>query len=83
MHVSAFAFPHGPVMNKFIAVIFPGESQACEGAKAIEDLRDEDNLFVYGMAVAARDQTASCQSRTRPKKEQERARTMNSTCRPG
>jgi uncharacterized membrane protein len=42
-------------MNKFIVVIFPSESQAYEGAKVIRDLHDEGNLFVYGMAVVAKE----------------------------
>jgi uncharacterized membrane protein len=42
-------------MSKFIVVIFPGESQAYQGTRALKELHAEGSLSVYGMAVISKD----------------------------
>ncbi len=53
-------------MNKFIVVIFPGESQAYEGAKVIRDLHDEGSLFIYGMTIVTRGPDGKLATRDTP-----------------
>jgi uncharacterized membrane protein len=42
-------------MSKFIVVVFPGEAQAYQGTRALQDLHAEGSLTLYGMAVVAKD----------------------------
>ncbi|HXV30478.1 MAG TPA: DUF1269 domain-containing protein, partial [Sinorhizobium sp.] len=42
-------------MNKFIVVIFPGETQAYQASRALRELHAEGSLTLYGMAVVAKD----------------------------
>ena len=43
-------------MTKYIVVIFPKESQAYEGRRALADLHAEGSITVYGSAVIAKEQ---------------------------
>ncbi len=38
-------------MSNFIVVIFPTETQADEGRKALKELQDEGKLTIHGMAL--------------------------------
>jgi uncharacterized membrane protein len=42
-------------LNKFIVVVFPGETQAYQGTRALRELHAEGSLTLYGMAVVAKD----------------------------
>jgi uncharacterized membrane protein len=42
-------------MNKFVAIIFPDESQAYKGTLAFKELHAEGSLTLYGLAVVAKD----------------------------
>jgi uncharacterized membrane protein len=42
-------------MNKFVVVIFPDETKAYEGTRALKALHGEGSLTVYGMSVIAKD----------------------------
>jgi uncharacterized membrane protein len=42
-------------MSKFVVVVFPGEPQAYQGARALKDLHAEGSLTLYGMAVISKD----------------------------
>jgi len=42
-------------MSKFVVVIFPSETAAYEGTRAIKQLHAEGSLTLYGMAVLARE----------------------------
>jgi uncharacterized membrane protein len=42
-------------MSKFVIVIFPSETAAYEGTRAIKQLHAEGSLTLYGMAVLARE----------------------------
>ena len=42
-------------MSKFIVVVFPGEAQAYQGTRALQELHAEGSLTLYGMAVIAKD----------------------------
>src|SRR5262245_65804405 len=45
-------------MSKYIVVIFPNETKAYEGTRALKELHAEGSLTVYGMAVIAKDADA-------------------------
>lgn len=38
-------------MSNFIVVVFPTETQAHEGRKALKELQDESKLAIHGMAL--------------------------------
>ena len=38
-------------MSNFIVVIFPTETQADEGKKALKELQDEGKLMIHGVAL--------------------------------
>ena len=42
-------------MSKFIVVIFPDETKAYEGTRALKDLHAEGSLTLYGVAVIVKD----------------------------
>jgi uncharacterized membrane protein len=42
-------------MSKFVVVVFPGETKAYDGARALRALDAEGSLTLYGMAVIAKD----------------------------
>jgi uncharacterized membrane protein len=42
-------------MSKFVVVVFPGETQAYQGVRALKELHLEGSLTLYGMAVVAKD----------------------------
>lgn len=42
-------------MSKFIVVVFPDETHAYQGTRALKDLHAEGSLALYGMAVIAKD----------------------------
>jgi uncharacterized membrane protein len=42
-------------MSKFIVIVFPGESQAYEGTRALKELHAEGSLTLYGLAVVSKD----------------------------
>ena len=42
-------------MSKFVVVVFPSETQAYQGSRALKDLHAEGSLTLYGMAVIAKD----------------------------
>lgn len=42
-------------MSKYVVVVFPNESNAYEGTRALKDLHAEGSLTVYGMAVVGKD----------------------------
>lgn len=42
-------------MSKYVVVVFPNESKAYEGTRALKDLHAEGSLTVYGMAVVKKD----------------------------
>ena len=42
-------------LNKFIVVVFPGETQAYQTSRALRELHAEGSLTLYGMAVVAKD----------------------------
>jgi uncharacterized membrane protein len=42
-------------MSKYVVVIFPNETKAYEGTRALKDLHAEGSLTVYGAAVVAKD----------------------------
>ena len=42
-------------MSKFVVVIFPNETKAYDGVRALKELHADGSLTVYGMAVIAKD----------------------------
>jgi uncharacterized membrane protein len=42
-------------MSKFVVIVFPGETQAYQGTRALKELHAEGSLTVYGMAVISKD----------------------------
>jgi uncharacterized membrane protein len=48
-------------MSKFVVVVFPGEAQAYEGARALKELHAEGSLTLYSMAVIAKDAQGNLQ----------------------
>lgn len=42
-------------MSKFTVIVFPGESQAYQGTRALKELHAEGSLTLYGMAVISKD----------------------------
>jgi uncharacterized membrane protein len=42
-------------MSKFVVIVFPGETQAYQGTRALKDLHAEGNVTLYGMAVISKD----------------------------
>lgn len=46
-------------MSKFVVVVFPSESKAYEGKRALIELHAEGSLTVYGTAVIAKDRSGS------------------------
>jgi uncharacterized membrane protein len=42
-------------MSKYVVVIFPSESQAYDGTRALKELHAEGSLTLYGMAVVAKE----------------------------
>lgn len=42
-------------MSKFVVVVFPSETQAYQGTRALQDLDMEGSVTLYGMAVIAKD----------------------------
>ena len=42
-------------MNKFVVIVFPNDSRAYEGTRALKGLHAEGSLTLYGMAVIAKD----------------------------
>lgn len=42
-------------MNKFVVIVFPGETQAYQGTRVLMELHAEGSLTLYGMAVVAKD----------------------------
>jgi uncharacterized membrane protein len=42
-------------MSKFIVIVFPNDSRAYEGTRALKGLHAEGSLTLYGMAVIAKD----------------------------
>lgn len=42
-------------MSKFVVIVFPGESQAYQGTRALKELHAEGSLTLYGIAVVAKD----------------------------
>ena len=49
----------GVQMSKFVVIVFPGESQAYQGTRALNELHAEGSLTVYGMAVISKDAQGS------------------------
>jgi uncharacterized membrane protein len=45
----------GVQMSKFVVIVFPGETQAYQGTRALKDLHAEGSLTLYGMAVISKD----------------------------
>jgi uncharacterized membrane protein len=48
-------------VSNFIVAIFPTEKQADEGRKALNELQDEGQLTIHGMASSPSEQTAKSQ----------------------
>ena len=46
-------------MSKFVVIVFPGESQAYQGTRALKELHAEGSLTLYGMAVISKDAQGS------------------------
>jgi uncharacterized membrane protein len=46
-------------MSKFVVIVFPNESRAYEGTRALMGLHAEGSLTLYGMAVIAKDAAGS------------------------
>jgi uncharacterized membrane protein len=42
-------------MSKFVVVVFPSETQAYNGTRALKDLHAEGSLTLYGMAIVVKD----------------------------
>jgi uncharacterized membrane protein len=42
-------------MSKFVVIVFPGESQAYQGTRALKELHAEGSFTLYGLAVISKD----------------------------
>ena len=42
-------------MSKFVVIVFPGESEAYQGTRALKELHAEGSLTVYGAALMSKD----------------------------
>ena len=42
-------------MSKFVVIVFPNETRAYEGSRALKELHVEGSITLYGMAVIAKD----------------------------